>query len=312
MNIKKLIIFIILLISLTNNAYTDITNKIITIIGKKIITQYDINKEEKHLNFVSQGQFDQLSEKEKNQVAKENLIRQRIKENEFSKYTKIEISDEKLNYYVNKSINSMGFTTKDDFKNNLLEFGLDYDEYLNKLNIEIMWNQLISNLYLRSITVDPKKIEKKIEILKKNNYVQEFLISEIFVTADSVNLLNEKSSLITKSISEIGFHNSAIKYSISETARNSGRLGWVPENQLSKEIRSSIKELKNNKVTNAINVNGGALILYIEDKRKTKISIDLKKTFDKLVLIEKNQQIARFSLSHYNKIKNNTLINELQ
>ena len=206
----------------------------------------------------------------------------------------------------------MGFTTKDDFKNNLLEFGLDYDEYLNKLNIEIMWNQLISNLYLRSITVDPKKIEKKIEILKKNNYVQEFLISEIFVTADSVNLLNEKSSLITKSISEIGFHNSAIKYSISETARNSGRLGWVPENQLSKEIRSSIKELKNNKVTNAINVNGGALILYIEDKRKTKISIDLKKTFDKLVLIEKNQQIARFSLSHYNKIKNNTLINELQ
>ena len=311
MNIKKLIIFIILLISLTNNAYTDIENKIVTIVGKKIITQYDISKEEKHLNFISGDQFSQLAEKEKIEVAKKNLIRQRIKENELSNYTKIEISDKKLDFYVNKSIASMGFATKGDFKKNLLKYGLNYDEYLNKLNIEIMWNQLISNLYLRSITVDPKKIEKKIELLKKNNYVQEFLISEIFITADNVNLLKEKTTLIAKSISEIGFHNSAIKFSISETARNSGKLGWVPENQLSKDIQSAIKELKNNKVTNAININGGALILYIEDNRKTEISIDLKKTFNKLVIIEKNRQIERFSLNHYNKIKNNTLINEL-
>jgi len=120
MNIKKLIIFIILLISLTNNAYTDIENKIVTIVGKKIITQYDISKEEKHLNFISGDQFSQLAEKEKIEIAKKNLIRQRIKENELSNYTKIEISDEKLDFYVNKSITSMGFATKGDFKKNLL------------------------------------------------------------------------------------------------------------------------------------------------------------------------------------------------
>jgi len=120
MNIKKLIIFIILLISLTNSAYTDITNKIVTIIGKKIITQYDISKEEKHLNFISRGQFDQLTKEEKIKIAKKNLIRQKIKENEISNYTKIEISDEKLDFYINKSIDSMGFATKDDFKKSLL------------------------------------------------------------------------------------------------------------------------------------------------------------------------------------------------
>ena len=87
-------------------------------------------------------------------------------------------------------------------------------------------------------------------------------------------------------------------------------MGWLQENQLSNEILSSIKDLKNSKVTNPISINSGALILFIEDKRKTEIPINLKETFEKLVLIEKNRQIERYSLNHFNKIKNNTSINE--
>ena len=306
----KIIIFFTILISSINNLYGEISNKIVISVGKKIITKYDISKEEKHLNFLSLGQFSKLDEKERIEIAKTNLIRDRIKENELNSYTKITISDDKLNYYIKQSMDSMGFINKDQLLNKLSEYELTYEDYINKLNLEIKWNELVSNLYIRLVSVDPKKIEKKIESMKQNNFIEEYLISEIFLTAESINLLKEKINIVNKNISEIGFHDSAIKFSVSETSNNYGKLGWLQENQLSNEILSSIKNLNNSKVTNPININGGVLILFIEDKRKTEIPINLKETFEKLVLIEKNRQIERYSLNHFNKIKNNTSINE--
>ena len=306
----KIIIFFTVLLSHISNLNAEITNKIIISVGKKIITKFDISKEEKHLNFLSLGQFSKLDEKERIEIAKTNLIRDRIKENELNSYTKITISDDKLNYYIKQSMDSMGFVSKEQFIKKLSEYDLTYEDYISKLNLEIKWNELVSNLYIRLVSVDPKKIEKKIESMKQNNFIDEYLISEIFLTAESISLLKEKINIVNKSIAEIGFHNSAIKFSSSDTSNNYGKLGWLQENQLSNEILSSIKDLKNSKVTNPISINSGALILFIEDKRKTEIPINLKETFEKLVLIEKNRQIERFSLNHFNKIKNNTSINE--
>ena len=306
----KIIIFFTILLSSINNLQGEITNKIIISVGKKIITKYDINKEEKHLNFLSLGQFSKLDEKERIEIAKTNLIRDRIKENELISYTQITISDDKLNYYVKQSMDSMGFLNKDQFIKKLSEYELTYEDYINKLNLEIKWNELVSKIYMRLVSVDPKKIEKKIESMKKNNFIEEYLISEIFLTAESINLLKEKINIVNNSISEIGFHESAIKYSSSDTSKNYGKLGWLQENELSNEILSSLKNAKNSKFTSPININGGALILFIEDKRKTEVPINLEETFEKLVLIEKNRQIERFSLNHFNKIKNNTSINE--
>ena len=49
----KIIIFFTVLLSHISNLNAEITNKIIISVGKKIITKYDISKEEKHLNFLS-------------------------------------------------------------------------------------------------------------------------------------------------------------------------------------------------------------------------------------------------------------------
>ena len=53
----------------------------------------------------------------------------------------------------------------------------------------------------------------------------------------------EEIEKIKKSINEIGFENTAIIYSLSNTASNGGNIGWVKETQLSKKILEKLKIL---------------------------------------------------------------------
>jgi len=78
----------------------------------------------------------------------------------------------------------------------------------------------------------------------------------------------EKYSLIKKSISKIGFKNTANIYSKSESAKIGGSIGWITENQLSKKILNEINKLQVGEFTNPINIPGGLIILKLEEKKR--------------------------------------------
>ena len=59
---------------------------------------------------------------------------------------------------------------------------------------------------------------------------------------------------IKKSIEEIGFESSANIFSDSNSAKIGGKIGWVNENQLSKNIISNISKLNLGEYSNPINV----------------------------------------------------------
>ena len=62
----------------------------------------------------------------------------------------------------------------------------------------------------------------------------------------------KRFSNIKKNINEIGFENTANIYSISNTAKNGGLIGWVNELQLAKKIKKNIKQLKINQISNLL------------------------------------------------------------
>ena len=53
--------------------------------------------------------------------------------------------------------------------------------------------------------------------------------------------LKPKYEEIKKSINEIGFEETARIYSLSDSKKSGGNLGWIYKNQLSKEIKDEIK-----------------------------------------------------------------------
>jgi peptidyl-prolyl cis-trans isomerase SurA len=136
-------------------------------------------------------------------------------------------------------------------------------------------------------------------------------LSEIlFENKDKVTL-DIQVQEINESINVIGFKNTANTFSISDTAKFGGSIGWVGEFNLSKLIVEKIKNLKIGEVTKPILLGTNYLIVKLEDKKIELVKVNAKQNLEKLIKAERERQLNQFSNIYYNKIKINTQINEL-
>ena len=115
---------------------------------------------------------------------------------------------------------------------------------------------------------------------------------------------------IKLSLNEIGFDNTATVYSISESAKIGGKLGWVNENGLSNQVLEKLSSLNEGEFTDPIKINNNYLILKIVKIRLNQIEIDKEKELQKLIQIETNKQLNRFSRIYFDKTKKNFVIND--
>jgi len=159
------------------------------------------------------------------------------------------------------------------------------------------------------IKINKDDLKKKIEA-KKNNFETEFLLSEIFFNKKKDVNLNDQIKLIKESIKDIGFNSTANIFSISESAKFGGKIGWVKENNLSKQISKELSKLKIGQHTEAIQVGNNYLMLKIDDKKNNKILINKKKQLQEMINYETNRQLTQYSNIYFNKAKINYIIDE--
>ena len=128
--------------------------------------------------------------------------------------------------------------------------------------------------------------------------------------------INEKKELelkyesIKQSIKEIGFEETARIYSLSDSKKSGGKLGWIYKNQLSKEIKDVIDNVNIGDFTKPIVTSGGFLILKLNDAKTESIKIDKDAQLKKMIEFERERQLTRFSTLFYKRIYNNAEINE--
>ena len=79
---------------------------------------------------------------------------------------------------------------------------------------------------------------------------------------------------------------------------------------MSQEFQKKIYSLKIGEYTKPIKIPSGNLILKLNSKREIKDHFDLDKEIKKQIVFEQNRQLNSFSLNYYNKLKQNTIINE--
>jgi len=117
--------------------------------------------------------------------------------------------------------------------------------------------------------------------------------------------------IIKKNINEIGFQNTANTFSLSDSAKFGGDIGWVEELNLAKKISKPVKSLKIGEITLPIQIGKNFLILKLENIKEEKIAINKDEMLKNLIQSEQNRQLNQFSRIHFSKVKINTYINEL-
>ena len=127
---------------------------------------------------------------------------------------------------------------------------------------------------------------------------------------DSFEEIQKKYKLIEKSISEVGFKNTANLNSISDSAKLGGQVGWVNEAQLSEIIKKEILKLIVGEHTKPITIPGSFLIIHLDDKKIHNIYLNFDEEFEKQIAYERDTQLEQYSKIYFKKIKKNSIISE--
>lgn len=303
----KIIFFIFFLFNIFTNIVQASNNAFIVMkVNNEIITNININKEYRYLISLNTD-LKSLKKEEIFNLAKNSFLREKIKENELKKYFKLNQSNKYIDRTIKNLYGSINISNEIEFKKYLSVYNLTIEDVKKKLEIEVLWNELIYKKFHKQIDIDEEKIKKKVNV---NKIQKNYLLSEIFFSGENKEKINEKYNLIKKSISEIGFKNTANIYSLTESAKIGGSIGWVGENQLTKKAVNEINKLQIGEFTKPINITGGVIILKLDEQEDKKISLDFDSEFKKLIEYERNRQLNQFSTIYYNKLKFNTKIEQ--
>ena len=285
--------------------------QIISRIEKIIITNIDIKNEYRYL-IATNKNIEDLKKEQILQIAKDSLVNDSVKEIEILKnFSDLDISQEYLDRTIKMTFNRLGFDNLQDFKNYLEEYKTNYEYIKKKIQIEALWNQIIFQKFSEEIMINQDQIKKNIESeIKKNEYFKSYLISELIFKAKNNNEIEKKYKEIKKSININGFEKTVLLFSVGDSKKKNGTIGWLKETEMSDVIKSEITTINVNQFTKPITIPGAFLILYINEIKDEKLNINLEQELQKAINREKNKKLSQYSQIFFNKVKKNTFIYE--
>jgi len=305
LNKNNFVLFFFLLLTTQSFSNVNIAIKI----NNEILTNYDILKESAYLKILNPN-LNNLDESQIYELAKNSLINEVIKKNEIKKKFNINTENSMISEIFFNLIERLNVQDEKIFEK-LLEEKKSYSvkEIKDKLKIELFWNDLIFANYKKQISVDENKLLKKIDA-QINLIKYRYFLSEIVFTKNREQKLEDLISQINESIIQNGFNNTANIFSISESSKFGGKIGWIDEDSLSSAISSKLKELEIGQFTDIFKIDNNYIVLKIEDKKLKENNLDREEELKKLIRFERNRQLNQFSNIYFRKVKMNYELNE--
>ena len=267
-------------------------NKIILKVDNEIITSVDVFNEAKYLKALNEN-LKNIDNKDIIELSKSSLLRDKIKEIEISRYGNVDVNQDYLESIIRNIYRNLGLNNKKEFLNYLKKNNIDMGVVEKKLTNEALWNQLIYEKFNNKIKIDKEKIKKEIQSFKK--FSISYNLNEILYNVKTKEDQKKIFIKIQDSIKKNGFENTASLFSISESSKTGGKIGWINESSINKEILKKLVTLEIGKYTNPIQTPGGFLILDLVDKKQTEQSIDIEQELSSRIKNSQNQQLNQYA-----------------
>ena len=310
MSKKKFILYLFFLILINFKSHATESIYIVYKVNNEIITNSDVEKEYRYLVSLN-NQLKNLEEQKKIEISKESALREKIKKIELAKYFDLKTINIDIDNYLENFYRNLNIKNKKEFEEYLESNNISLNYVQKKIEIEILWNQLIYDRYISQINIDRNQLKEKVKKLISTKKQKKYSLSEILFDKENNSNFEKKLENINQSISEIGFKNTANIYSISDSSKFGGKIGWIEEQKLSTKILEQLKALEVGQYTSPVQVGSSFLILKIEEIKYENVVVNEDEELNKMIQFETSKQLDQFSKIFYEKIKINSFINEL-
>ncbi|MAW16969.1 MAG: hypothetical protein CMJ01_00125 [Pelagibacteraceae bacterium] len=304
-------VFLFLLISIIfhlSNSWSSIQNKIIVNVGNQIITSYELKNRIKTVLILSSKELNQLNVNKSKSEALNFLINSKLKKDEITKFNVLP-NDKAVINHLDKLASSYK-TDQNGLKKIFEDNQLSYDLFLESIEIEFAWQKFIYNFYSEKIQLDEKSIDKELnEIISNQKKSVEYKIAEIEILLEKNIKDKKKIEDIANQINQIGFKDTAIKYSSSMTSLEGGNIGWISSQSLSNLFLNELKKMNIGDISNPIMQADTATFIKLLDKRNIEVNkSNVEEIKIRIINKKRNDLLSLFSSSYLSKIKNTTLI----
>ena len=281
-------------------------------VENQIITNFDIKQEINYLTAFN-NKLKNLSKRKITTIATNSIIQEKIKLIHLINIFNVDEENDKLNKLLLENLyNNLKLNKYEELDSYLKSHNLNVEEVLYKLKLEFLWNEFIYKNYANKVNIDKKKLKLKIKKdLNNKMTVDEYYLREILFKIDNNEKFEEKYKKILDLVEKDGFENAANIFSISNTSKKGGDLGWIKKTQLNEKLVNKIEKLNLNNITSPIKVGNGFLLIKLEKKRIFKEKIDLDRELENLVNKETDRQLNQYSIIFFNKLKKGITINEI-
>ena len=171
--VNLIIIFILFNNFIFVNLQSQINNTIVVKVGNSLITSLDVQNEIITNLIINNQELTQNNINNNKNYAIKNLINKSIKSSEIKKYKIKNYNKKDLQNYIenvakNLNINQSGL--KEIFK----QSNIDYKTFVEKFEIELLWNTLIFKIYRNQININIVDVDTEIKNFKESKSEEEF------------------------------------------------------------------------------------------------------------------------------------------
>ena len=285
-----------------------IKDSLFATVGNKAITQSDIINEIKIILILTGQSFTEDIKEQLQSGAIQSIIKRNIKKIEIEKYNSLTFNQPDVDKELKKLAGNL-YMDLDTFENTFIANGIPFSNVIDQIQIELLWNSLIFELYKDRLVISLDEISEQLKSIQNKKEIEEYLISEIIIKQVPKDKLESTIKEIKNKIKIEGFERVAMNLSISETALQGGDLDWVSENAISEKFKSKIINTPVGNISEPILLPEGILFFKVRDKRKLKKFVNLEDAKNHLVNAEKTKILRMHSLSHYENLRKSITIN---
>ena len=283
---------------------------IIAKVGNEIITSLELENKIKVTLLISGEEINQKNIDGIKNLSLNSLINLKLKTEEIKRFKFEKDIQVRVNDYI-KLIASKFNVTRNELQRIFLLNQIDFDQHINQIQTEFLWQSLIYEIYSKKINLNEDQILLELnETIKNQELIEEYHLAEIEVRVLNNSQANDVENEIKNYINQFGFEKAANKYSISDSSIVGGDIGWVNSTGLSEEIYIITKNLKIGSFSRAIKTTDTMLFLKLLNKRKISDidTLNIDELKNSIISKQTNDLLSIYSNNHLSQKKNITLI----